>query len=283
MLEQDENNESIKSLESFVNDEFYSVITNRIRLEVNLAVEKALKANILPAVNETNNDKNEFKMEDNYQKLLIEKMGKQIEFLQNELVNKNEIIKTLINDKSVSNVNHQPNDESTIVPVKTKHLESDPSMELVSNETKEQNFNSASVKTNKKSRSITILGDSILKDIKPYKIRNELTSNERVYVKSFPGATIKDMHEYAIPSMRYNPNLIALHVGANDLRSVKSPNDIAHEIIELSMKLKSDENGIMISSIIARKDDRSLEEKRQKVNELLKIKTSELGLGFTTK
>ena len=226
------------------------------------------------------NDKNEFKMEDNYQKLLIEKIGKQIEFLQHELANKNEIIKTLINDKNVSNVNHQPKDESTIVSVKTKKLESNPSMELITNEMKEQNFNSASVKTNKKSRSITILGDSILKDIKPYKIRNGLTSNERVYVKSFPGATIKDMHQYVIPSMRYNPNLIALHVGTNDLHSVKSPNDIAHEIIELSMKLKSDENDIMISSIVARKDDRSLEEKRQKVNELLKIKTSKLGLGF---
>ena len=57
VLEHDENNESRKSLESFVNDEFYSLITNRIRLEVNLAVEKALKANILPAVNEAKNDK----------------------------------------------------------------------------------------------------------------------------------------------------------------------------------------------------------------------------------
>ena len=69
VLEHDTNNESIKSLESFVNDEFYSVITNRIRLELNLAVEKALNANILPAVNETKTDKNELKMEDNYQKL----------------------------------------------------------------------------------------------------------------------------------------------------------------------------------------------------------------------
>ena len=130
----------------------------------------------------------------------------------------------------------------------------------------EQNLNNVSVKTKKKSRSITILGDSILKDINLYKIRNVLTSNERVYVKSFPGATIRDMHEYAMLSMRYNPNLIALHVGTNDLCSTKSPNDIAHEIIELSM----------ISSIVARKDNRSLEEKRQKVNELLKIKASEL-------
>ena len=38
-------------------------------------------------------------------------------------------------------------------------------MELISNEMKEQNVNSASVKTNTKSRSITILGDSILKTI----------------------------------------------------------------------------------------------------------------------
>ena len=59
VLEHNENNES---LESFVNDEFYSVITNRISLEVNLAVEKALKANILPAVNETKNDKNELEI-----------------------------------------------------------------------------------------------------------------------------------------------------------------------------------------------------------------------------
>ena len=88
------------------------------------------------------------------------------------------------------------------------------------------------------------------------------------------------MHEYAIPSMRHNPNLIAIHVGTNDLRSINSPNDIAQEIIELGMKIKSDENDIMISGIVARKDDRLLEDKRRKVNELLKIKTSELGFGF---
>ena len=68
--------------------------------------------------------------------------------------------------------------------------------------------------------------------------------------------------------------LIALHGGTNDLRSIKSPNDIAREIIALSMKLKSDENDIMTSSIVARKDDGSLEEKRQEVNELLKIEIS---------
>ena len=88
------------------------------------------------------------------------------------------------------------------------------------------------------------------------------------------------MHEYAIPSMRHNPYLIAIDVETNDLRSINSPNDIAQEIIELGMKLKSDENDIMTSGIIARKDDKLLEDKGRKVNVLLKIKTSELGFGF---
>ena len=88
-LKNDEKNESTTSLESFVNEEFYSVIINRIKLEVNVAVAKALEANSLPAVNDTNiNDKSEFKLDDNKQKTLIENLNKQIEFLQNELVNK---------------------------------------------------------------------------------------------------------------------------------------------------------------------------------------------------
>ena len=103
-LKNDETNESSKSIESFVNEEFYSVIINRIKLEVNVAVEKALEANSLPAVQDTKiYDKMEFKPKDNKQKTLIENLNKQIEFLQNELVNKNEIIKALINDKSMQN------------------------------------------------------------------------------------------------------------------------------------------------------------------------------------
>ena len=36
----------------------------------------------------------------------------------------------------------------------------------------------------------------------------------------------------------------------------------------------------MISGIVARKDNKLLEDKRRKVNELQKFKTSELGFGF---
>ena len=48
-------------------------------------------------------------------------------------------------------------------------------------------------------RSICILGDSLLKDIEAHKIREALTSNERVYVKHFSGADIDDMHRVRYP------------------------------------------------------------------------------------
>ena len=212
--------------------------------------------------------------------MLIEKLCKQIDFLQNELVKKNEIIKTLMNDKSGPNTSHLLNTENTNETTQSINLESNLPRESESKYKDEQNFQNVPVKKKSKSRTITILGDSILKDIKSYKIRHGLKTNDRVYVKSFSGANIKDMHEYAIPSTRHNPNFIALHVGTNDLRSTKSSNDIAQEIIELGMKIKTEENDIIISAIVAGKDDNKLEEKRRKVNEILKSKTSELGLGF---
>ena len=277
----DENEETTNSLESFVDENFYSVLINRIQFEVNIAIEKALGTNMLPAKNETIKiNESKYIENENKNKMLIEKLCKQIDFLQNELVNKNEIIKTLMNDKSGPNTSHQLNTENTDETTQSINLESNLPRESESNDKDEQNFQNVPVKKKNKSRTITILGDSILKDIKSYKIRNGLKTNDRVYVKSFPGANIKDMHEYAIPSMRHNPNLIALHVGTNDLRSTKSSNDIAQEIIELGMKIQTEENDIIISAIVARKDDNKLEEKRCKVNEILKSKTSELGLGF---
>ena len=191
-------------------------------------MEKALSTNMLPAKNETIKIYESKSIEnENKNKMLIEKLCKQIDFLQNELVNKNEIIKTLMNDKSGPNTSHQLNTENTNETTQSINLESNLPRESESNDKDEQNFQNVPVKKKNKSRSITILWDSILKDIKSYKIRNGLKTNDRVYVKSFSCANIKDMHEYAIPSMRHNPNLIALHVGTNDLRSTKSSNDIA--------------------------------------------------------
>ena len=57
-------------------------------------------------------------------------------------------------------------------------------------------------------------------------------SNQKIFIKSFLGATVDCMNSYVIPSQKYKSDLYILHTGCNDLRSNKSPQVIAIEIIE---------------------------------------------------
>ena len=57
------------------------------------------------------------------------------------------------------------------------------------------------------------MGDSIIKDIQAHKIRQGLKGNERVYVKSFPGATVNNMRSYVIPSKKFSNDHVILHIG----------------------------------------------------------------------
>ena len=66
-------------------------------------------------------------------------------------------------------------------------------------------------KTNKTKRNITILGDSMSKDINSYKMRQDLTANDRIYIKSFPGATVGCMKDYSKPSLEFKRDVILLH------------------------------------------------------------------------
>ncbi|CAB4015256.1 Scavenger receptor cysteine-rich type 1 M130 [Paramuricea clavata] len=72
---------------------------------------------------------------------------------------------------------------------------------------------------------ITILGDSMIKMIKPPKLRQlSRLIGEKGNIKTFPGATINDMNHYIQPTMKKQPKLVILHVGTNDIqRYVKNP------------------------------------------------------------
>ena len=131
-------------------------------------------------------------------------------------------------------------------------------------------------KTNK--RSITIIGDSIIKEVKPFKMRNLLLKNEKVYVKSFSGATVDCMNYHVKPSLKFNPNLIILNTGTNDLRSNKSSDQIAEEIVELARSIKSDVTEIAVSGIVPRNDE--LHMKGLDVNEMLKQKLSRCNIPY---
>ena len=144
----------------------------------------------------------------------------------------------------------------------------------------ERTYEELLTKENNKStkRNITILGDSLTKDMKSYKMKQGMSNKEKVYIRSFPGATVECMRDYVQPSLKFNPDAILLHCGTNDLRTDKCAEEIANNIINLAKKMKSNENEIIISSIFIRKDE--LNAKGIEVNDFLKIKCIESSFLF---
>ena len=105
-----------------------------------------------------------------------------------------------------------------------------------------------------KPKTITVIGDSCIKDIKTNKLKKHLGSGKKMFIKSFPGATVKQMIHYVKPSLEYNPNLIVMHCGANDLRSEQPADAIAESVVKLSKTIKTDENDKIISGLTPRSD-----------------------------
>ena len=92
----------------------------------------------------------------------------------------------------------------------------------------------------------------------------------KVTVRSFPGATTKDMLDYMKPTIREAPQDIIVHVGTNDLRS-KSPTEVADAIVSLCSEIDGQlpSTRISISEITSRTDCKNLNSKAQEVNKLL--------------
>ena len=56
------------------------------------------------------------------------------------------------------------------------------------------------------------------------------------------------------PSLEYNPNLIVIHCGTNDLRSEQPAIAIAESVVKLAKTIKTDENDGPISGLTPRSD-----------------------------
>ena len=110
-----------------------------------------------------------------------------------------------------------------------------------------------------------ILGDSIVKDVKGWKLSED---KNKVVVKHFSGAKTKDMESYIIPTLEQNPETIIIHSGTNNLKSDSSPEKIARVIIKLATSCKTQTNKVILSSIVPRYDNPN--EKATRVNKCLK-------------
>ena len=97
-------------------------------------------------------------------------------------------------------------------------------------------------KTAKPKHRTIVCGDSMVKNVDSWKLKPKCHKNEEIVIKSFPGATVKDMQSYIEPSVDRKPDTIILHCGTNDLRfKDKTEVQISGEIIEVAKLIQSNE------------------------------------------
>ena len=236
--------ETCESMQQYIDEKFENILLNNIKNEVRNALHNSIIAEGVKDIAKSCESKiNSSTKENDYLKELIMILKADIQFLRNEVQSKDKIIELLIKNGERKN-NHENinlDTKSTVSKsVNVKHAEK------ISDE--KNNVNEI------KKRCVVILGDSIVKDIDQHKVRKGLFNNEKVYVKNFSGATVNHMKSYVIPTKSFENDLIILHCGTNDLRSAKNPNDIAEEIIELALDMKTEKNELMISGIVPRRD-----------------------------
>ena len=75
-----------------------------------------------------------------------------------------------------------------------------------------------------------------------------------VFVKSISGAKTKCMKSYTIPTVEFEPDVIVIHCGTNDLRRQEQTDEIACETTNLASSIKSKKNEIVVSGIVLCKD-----------------------------
>ena len=112
-----------------------------------------------------------------------------------------------------------------------------------------------------------MLGDSIVKNVNGWQLSKSLT-NEKVFVKSFPSATTKQMSTYVKPTLEEKTDTIILHTRTNDLRSEDEPDKIANDIVDVAVACKQTGWEVIISALLPRGD--KFNDKAKEVNDSLK-------------
>ena len=85
----------------------------------------------------------------------------------------------------------------------------------------------------------------MIKKLNGFLLTRKLSHKCRVKVRPFNLAKIRCMHYHAKPTIQdFNPDHIILHCQNNDLNSNRASSQIAREIIDLALSVKSDKNKI---------------------------------------
>ena len=109
----------------------------------------------------------------------------------------------------------------------------------------------------KKGKNFTILGDYTMGGIKRNKMNKHSKGN--IHLKTFRGATCKDMLNYEQPTQdRAKSDGIIIHVGTNYLSAKKKiPSDIVDSVISVCKQYRdTGVRNVMISSLLCTKSFR---------------------------
>ena len=189
---------SSNAIQEFIDDKFYAILINKIKLEVKLALTDAIKHECIQNIKHDNNNNNNNKDNNNRNEInikdeLISTLKDEINFLRNEIVSKDKVIEIMIKDK------FDDRTEKSINFVRKSSVTNVESKVNTGNITNDKNDKKSVNIGSKKKRSVVILGDSLVKDVEQHKLRNSL-NKERIFIKNFSGATVEDMKTYIIPS-----------------------------------------------------------------------------------
>ena len=203
-------------------------------------------------------------------------MEKKITFLHEELKSKNTIITLLL--ENVVKRREKKNTKSTqsIETVEREIMSTEP-LNIIVNYTgnKSSNLNNTVTSQNKvvtNRKKALIKGDSIVKNIERWRPSKRMKSS--VAVKSIPGATTKGMKHHIKRCLEDNfPDSIILHVGTNNLKNKESVEDIANDIMDVSIFVRDEKTNVFVSGLTVQND--RLNDKGKSVNSLLKCRCDE--------
>ena len=110
----------------------------------------------------------------------------------------------------------------------------------------------------------------MVKHIYGWEMNKKLNNKHEVFVRSFSGEKTTCMRDYIKSYLRENSSEhVFLHVGTNDLPSVKPADSIARSIITLAQEVITEKRSVSISSIVPRND--KWNNKVFEVNSCLKV------------
>ena len=119
-----------------------------------------------------------------------------------------------------------------------------------------------------------VVGDPIVKNVKNWELS---TKDDLFVVRSFPGAKTDDMESYIKPTRKGKPERIIIHCGTNDLKN-NTPQSIADKILLLAKSSQQENNTVLVSSIVPKKDH--LDKKGKEINNILEKRCNEMNLAF---